>query len=579
MSQGAEDPNPRSSKRLKLNEQKKTRHEYRGGLSVIRFLYHSSILIVPHRPLSEGAKNRVITILQGIKIRNTHGKRDKKLTFHGLTSDMTQEFHVFGEDGDEQFELEYEELPYLDLGMSPDGKPIYLPIEWCVIYSKDNKSNQRLRSLVSHETPRDLNYPENTNLVSETPREQPELNYKELLEKKWQLVLLGGNAPPETFAKFWQSIEIKCGNSSNENIIHISNTKELKETLKTVMEGTQILLCVMEKQDKPFERALKREAHLEKGILTQLCKLEDVEHYCDLYRKHNNYDDLDELAESWYVTNLAQEMIAKTGAYKDKALLPHSACPPRFKWRKPNCVVMYFGCKVINYSFTHLTVMVANISKSDHSTSDYVSRVALGDHMQNLQELFGELLKIYNENKHTDLPDRIIFFREGFVANGIEEMLRKEVDTLKEKLDSLRENVYSLREEPDSPKPAVTVYSPITFIVRDRKSDAHSVNAGDGKANYSIFSDENAICCSDFETLIRNLSYSKRYPKPLPVYYANRAARLAKVYLEGEMNPDQNKMDKIAKTIDRSLYVRGECQDAEQQDRAAEQEEAQQMDE
>ncbi|GLJ39825.1 hypothetical protein SUGI_0814170 [Cryptomeria japonica] len=456
------------------------------------------------------------------------------------------------------FELEYEKLPYLDLGTSADGKPIYLPIEWCVIYGKDNKSNQRLRRLVSHETPPDLNYPEITNLVSETPREQPDLNYNELLKIKWQLVLLGQNDFMATVVEFSESIEIKCGEPIYEIDIEISNAQELKEKLDTVMEGTKILLCLMEKQDKPFERALKREAELEKGILTQLCKLEDVEHYYDLYHKHNNYEDLVELAGSWYVTNLAQEMIAKTGEYKDKPLLPHTAFPPRFKLKKPNCVVMYLGCKVINYSFAHLTVMVANISRSDRSTSDYVARVALGDHMQSLPAPFGELLQKYRDENPTDLPDRIIFFREGFVGNGVEEMLRKEVDALREKLDSLRENVDPLGEEPDSPKP-LTIYSPITFIVRDRKIGARSVNAGDGKAFYSIFSDESAICCSKFETLMRNLSYSRRYPKPLPVYYANRAARLAKVYLEGEMNPDPNKMDKIAKTIDRSLYVREDC--------------------
>ncbi|GLJ39828.1 hypothetical protein SUGI_0814220 [Cryptomeria japonica] len=551
MNQAAENPNHRSNKRIRQNEsapeQRKTRYEYRGGLSVIRFLYHSSILISPHRPLSEGAKNRVTSVLQGMKIRNTHGRRDKKFTFHGLTSDMTRDFVVFVEDGDEKFKLEYEKLPYLDLGMSADGKPIYLPIEWCVIYSKDNKSNQRLRRLVSHETSPDLNYtvlnyPKNTHL-----------------ENKWRLVFLGQNAPMDTLDKFRKSMAAKCGESGNAEIIHITEPAELKVKLPSLESGIIILVCVMEEEDKPFQRAVKREAELEKGMVTQWCKLEDVEHYCDLY--------VTDLHESWYVTDLMQEMIAKTGSpeYKAKAFLPHSAFPHRFKWwnrdSESNCDVMYLGCKVIN-SFPHLTVMVANLSKEDRSTSDYVSRVALGDYMDNLPAIFGELLTKYDTIHDNDLPDKIIFFREGFVGGRIEETLRKEVNDLRKKINSLKN---------------VAIYPPITFIVRDRKSGARSVNGGDGKANYSIFSDESAICCSEFEMLIKNLSYSRRYPKPLPVYYTNRVARLAKVYLEGQKNPNLNK---IAETIDRSLYVRRESlNEGEHQNRAAEQQQAEQMDE
>ncbi|GLJ39826.1 hypothetical protein SUGI_0814180 [Cryptomeria japonica] len=404
-------------------------------------------------------------------------------------------------------------------GMTANRYPIDVPMQQCAVFIKDNESDERLRRLVSGDNLMVYHYLEN-----------------KYLEKKWRLVFLGQNAPMDTLDKFRNHMAAKCGEPSSDEIIYISNEAELGNKLPKVERDRQILLCVMEKkQDNPFYSALKQEAELEKKILTKCCHLKIVEDYSD------------DQEETTIVTQLWLQMIAKLGAYKAKAFFLHSALPPRFG---ENCKVMYLGCNLMN-SDPQITVMVGNIGPSDRSTSQYESRVGRGDYMENLGAIFRELLGKY-EAARKSLPDKIILFREGFIGGQIEETLRNERDALTNEVDGLRE---------DEAK-----YVPITFIVGRKLNGTRSVSVLDGKASYSIFSDGNGLFFSEFETLIRNLSYSRRYPKPLPALYAKRAVELAEVYLEGNEDVGAEKLDEMAKAIDRSLYVIGEREVEEMQE-------------
>ncbi|GLJ39824.1 hypothetical protein SUGI_0814160 [Cryptomeria japonica] len=519
------DPNPRSPKRVRTNdddsrdkaltdqqivlrdfvaEPSKTREDLDGGVPVIDYLksYTDDGTI---------SVNMATRLLQGVTIRKTDGRRYIKFTFHGVSKSNRETLE----------------------DMTANRYPIDVPMQQCAVFIKDNESNERLRRLVSGDNLMEYHYLDNR-----------------YLEKKWRLIFLGLNAPMDTLDKFRNHMAAKCGEPSSDEIIHISNEAELRNKLPKVERDRQILLCVMEKkQDNPFYSALKQEAELEKKILTKCCHLKILEDYSE------------DQEETTIVTQLWLQMVANLGAYKAKAFFLHSALPPRFG---ENCKVMYLGCNLIN-SDPQIAVMAGNIGPSGPSTSQYESRVGRGDYMENLGAIFRELLGKY-EAARKSLPDKIILFREGFIGGQIEETLRKERDALRNEVDDLRKEVDALRNEVDGLREDEAKYVPITFIVGRKLNGTRSVSVRDGKASYSIFSDENGLFYNEFETVIRNLSYSRRYPKPLPAHYAKRAVELAEVYLEGKEDVDADKMDEIAKAIDRSLYVIGEREVEEMQE-------------
>ncbi|GLJ39823.1 hypothetical protein SUGI_0814140 [Cryptomeria japonica] len=412
-------------------------------------------------------------------------------------------------------------------GVTANGEPIEVHREECGVLIKDNESNVRLQRLVSGDNLKEFHY----NLGK----------IQKILKNKWRLVFLGQNTQDtlDTLHKFRDSMAEKWGGCSSDKIISINNEGELNKKLSKVEKDRPILLCVMEKNgDSPFYRALKREAELEKGILTKCCDLKNVQDYV----KHQEYNVI--------IYNLWQEMIARLGAYEKNAYFLHSALPSRFGNK---CKIMYLGCNVIN-SDPQVTVMVGNISSSDCSASQYKSRVASGVDIQKLPDIFSELLKKYKDEVKS-FPERIILFREGFIKGRAQETLLNELNDLRARVDTLAKDEVKCVH--------------ITFIVRHKNGGTISVSVPDRKASYSIFSDENGLCYSEFETLVRNLSYSRRYPEPLPAYYSTRAAKLAQVYLEGKENVGLDKMDEIAKAIDRSLCVIGERKQQQGKDQGA----------
>ncbi|GLJ39822.1 hypothetical protein SUGI_0814090 [Cryptomeria japonica] len=419
-------------------------------------------------------------------------------------------------------ESHVDNLPKLDLGMTANRRLIEVPMQDGIVFIKDNPTNGRLRRLLS---------PENVE------------NKDGCLENKWQLVFLGQNPPTSTLEEFGEKMADKWGKPSSDKIIYISNEAELKNQLSNVVSGTEILLCVMQKvSNNSFYKALKREAELEKEISTKCCNVQSVENYCSQ-------------KEMGLVYSLGLEMIAKTGGYKGKAFLRYGSFPLRFG---DKCKVMYLGYSMFNFD-PQATVMIGNIGEEHSSASDYVSVVAQNGrtsendtaYVHFLPSILDQLLRKYKDNNLGRFPDRIIFFRQGCVIGPMEDTLRKEVDALEKMKDQK---------------------VPITFVVSYKNIGTHSVILSDGSASYrySIFSDENALCYKDFETLIKNLSYSWRYPKPLPAHYTKCAADLAKICLGGKENPGA---DKVSKAIDRSLCVIG----AQQKDGAADQQQSQQM--
>ncbi|KAH9315852.1 hypothetical protein KI387_024479, partial [Taxus chinensis] len=79
----------------------------------------------------------------------------------------------------------------------------------------------------------------------------------------------------------------------------------------------------METKHPALYRALKQTIEVEEKLFAQCCRLQQVDHYCDLY-------DPIVLKRADFVVNLALEMDAKVGADRSRILLLHSPLPERF---------------------------------------------------------------------------------------------------------------------------------------------------------------------------------------------------------------------------------------------------------
>lgn len=383
---------------------------------------------------------------------------------------------------------------------------------------------------------------------------------------RWALISFGGTADQKTnIPKFINQLTQRCeqlGIFLNKNTVispqfepmHVLNNvttleSKLKSIHRAASNNLQLLICVMEKKHRGYGD-FKRIAETSVGVVSQCCL----------------YSNLAKLS-SQFLANLALKINAKVGGCTVALFnsLP-SQLPQLFHLDEP---VIFMGADVthphpLDDSSPSIAAVVGSVNWP--AANKYVSRMRSQTHRQeiihDLAAMAGEILEDFR-GRLSELPKRIIFFRDGVSETQFYKVLEEELQAIKlacsrfpnykppitfavvQKRHHTRlfpnDTIPSTRNQSnDENVPPGTVVD--TVITHPKEFDFYlcshwGVKGTSRPTHYHVLWDENRFTSDEFQKLVYNLCYTfVRCTKPVslvpPAYYAHLAAYRGRLYLE-----------------------------------------------
>ncbi|KAL8157313.1 hypothetical protein AgCh_002130 [Apium graveolens] len=383
---------------------------------------------------------------------------------------------------------------------------------------------------------------------------------------RWALISFGGTADQKTnIPKFINQLTQRCeqlGIFINKNTVispqfepmHVLNNvtileSKLKSIHRAASNNLQLLICVMEKKHRGYGD-FKRIAETSVGVVSQCCL----------------YSNLAKLS-SQFLANLALKINAKVGGCTVALFnsLP-SQMPQIFHLDEP---VIFMGADVthphpLDDSSPSIAAVVGSVNWP--AANKYVSRMRSQTHRQeiihDLAEMTAEILEDFR-CRLSELPKRIIFFRDGVSETQFYKVLEEELQAIKlacsrfpnykppitfavvQKRHHTRlfpnDTIPSTRNQSnDENVPPGTVVD--TVITHPKEFDFYlcshwGVKGTSRPTHYHVLWDENRFTSDEFQKLVYNLCYTfVRCTKPVslvpPAYYAHLAAYRGRLYLE-----------------------------------------------
>ncbi|PIN05276.1 Translation initiation factor 2C (eIF-2C) [Handroanthus impetiginosus] len=384
--------------------------------------------------------------------------------------------------------------------------------------------------------------------------------------ERWAIISFGGTLDQKSsLQKFINQLSQRCAQlgiflSKNTVIsplfepMHVlGNPKLLESKLKKIHKAAfnnlQLLICVMERKHKGYAD-LKRIAETSIGIVSQCCL----------------YSNLGKLS-SQFLANLALKINAKVGGCTVALYNPLPSQIPRiFRQDDP---VIFMGADVTHpHPLDDFSPSVAAVVGSMNwpAANKYVSRMRSQTHrqeiIQDLSTMVGEILDDFNQEL-SQLPTRIIFFRDGVSETQFYKVLQEELQAIREacsrfpgytppitfavvqkrhhtRLFLCDTPYFSESQLLDENVPPGTVVD--TTITHPREFDFYlcshwGVKGTSRPIHYHVLWDENGFTSDEVQKLVYNLCYTfVRCTKPIslvpPAYYAHLAAYRGRLYLD-----------------------------------------------
>lgn len=381
--------------------------------------------------------------------------------------------------------------------------------------------------------------------------------------ERWAVISFGGSIDQKaSISRFIHQLSQKCeqlGIFLNKNTVispifepmHVLGIPKLLESkLKKIQKASfnnlQLLICVMEKKHKGYAD-LKRIAETGIGVLSQCCL----------------YSNLGKLT-SQFLTNIALKINAKIGG-STVALynsLP-SQMPRLFRIEDP---VIFMGADVthphpLDDSSPSIAAVVGSINWPN--ANKYVSRMKSQTHrqeiIQDLSSMVKEILDDFYEAL-SQLPTRIIFFRDGVSETQFKKVLEEELEAIRVSCSQFinynppitflvvqkrhHTRLFPFENKNQNPNeenihPGTVVD---TVITHPKEFDfflcSHwGVKGTSRPIHYHILWDESNFTSDEVQKLVYNLCFTfMRCTKPIslvpPAYYAHLAAYRGRLYLE-----------------------------------------------
>ncbi|KAI3452872.1 hypothetical protein Pfo_009535 [Paulownia fortunei] len=385
--------------------------------------------------------------------------------------------------------------------------------------------------------------------------------------ERWAIISFGGTADQKScMPKFINQLSQRCeqlGIFLHKNTVinplfepmHVlGNAKLLESKLKNIHKAAfsnlQLLICVMERKHKGYAD-LKRIAETSIGVVSQCCL----------------YSNLGKLS-SQFLANMALKINVKVGGCTVALYnsLP-SQMPRLFRQDDP---VIFMGADVTHpHPLDDFSPSVAAVVGSVNwpAANKYVSRMRSQTHrqeiIQDLSAMVGEILDDFYEEL-SELPSRIIFFRDGVSETQFYKVLQEELQAIHQACSKFpgykppitfvvvqkrhHTRLFPCETDPSFPEnqysdenvPPGTVVD--TVITHPREFDFYlcshwGVKGTSRPIHYHVLWDENRFTSDEVQKLVYNLCYTfVRCTKPIslvpPAYYAHLAAYRGRLYLE-----------------------------------------------
>ncbi|KAH6822432.1 Argonaute family protein [Perilla frutescens var. hirtella] len=384
---------------------------------------------------------------------------------------------------------------------------------------------------------------------------------------RWAIISFGGSTDQKSsIPRFMNQLSQRCeqlGIFLHKNTVisplfepmHVlANAKLLESKLKKIHKAAfnnlQLLICVMEKKHKGYGD-LKRIAETSIGVMSQCCL----------------YSNLGKLS-SQFLANIALKINAKIGGCTVALYnsLP-SQMPRLFKQDHP---VIFMGADVthphpLDDSSPSVAAVVGSVNWP--AANKYVSRMRSQTHrqeiIQDLCSMAGEILDDFYEEL-SELPSRIIFFRDGVSETQFNKVLQEELEAIRlscSKFPGYKPPItfvvvqkrHHTRLFPYDTDPSLPENQPNdenvrpgtvvdTVITHPREFDFYlcshwGVKGTSRPIHYHVLWDESKFTSDEIQKLVYHLCYTfVRCTKPIslvpPAYYAHLAAYRGRLYLE-----------------------------------------------
>ena len=385
--------------------------------------------------------------------------------------------------------------------------------------------------------------------------------------ERWALISFGGTPDQKSnIPRFIIQLSQRCeqlGILLNKNTIMspqfepiqvLNNVSLLESKLKkihrTALNNLQLLMCIMERKHKGYAD-LKRIAETSIGVVSQCCL----------------YQNLGKMS-SQFLANLALKINAKVGGCTVALYDSLSSQIPRLL--RPDEPVIFMGADVTHpHPLDDFSPSIAAVVGSMNwpSANKYVSRMRSQTHrqeiIQDLGAMVGEILDDFYQQV-SQLPKRIIFFRDGVSETQFYKVLQEELQAIRvacSRFPSYRPPItfavvqkrHHTRLFPNESNPSSignqfsddnippgTVVDAV--ITHPREFDFYlcshwGVKGTSRPTHYHVLWDDNHFTSDELQKLVYNLCYTfVRCTKPVslvpPAYYAHLAAYRGRLYLE-----------------------------------------------
>ncbi|PIN03702.1 Translation initiation factor 2C (eIF-2C) [Handroanthus impetiginosus] len=378
--------------------------------------------------------------------------------------------------------------------------------------------------------------------------------------ERWAIISFGGTPDQKSIIpRFINQLSQKCeklGIFLHKNTVvspqfepmHVlGNAKILESKLKKIhaaaLNNLQLLMCVMERKHKGYAD-LKRIAETSIGVVSQCCL----------------YSNLGKLS-SQFLANVALKINAKVGGC---TVALYNSLPSQIpRLFRPDNPVIFMGADVTHpHPLDDFSPSVAAVVGSINwpAANKYISRMRSQTHrqeiIQDLTAMVGEILDDFYEEL-SELPGRIIFFRDGVSETQFYKVLQEELRAIHQacsRFPSYKPPItfvvvqkrHHTRLFPcdsdqfsDENVPPGTVVD--TVITHPREFDFYlcshwGVKGTSRPIHYHVLWDENQFTSDEMQKLVYNLCYTfVRCTKPIslvpPAYYAHLAAYRGSLYL------------------------------------------------
>lgn len=382
--------------------------------------------------------------------------------------------------------------------------------------------------------------------------------------ERWAIISFGGSTDQKSgVPRFINQLCQRCeqlGIFLNKNTVisplfepmHLlANAKMLETKIKKIHKAAfnnlQLLICVMERKHKGYAD-LKRITETGIGVLSQCCL------YSNLGKP-----------SSQFLANIALKINAKVGGCT-VALYNSLPCqmPRLFKHDDP---VIFMGADVTHpHPLDDCSPSIAAVVGSINwpAANKYTSRMRSQTHRQEIiQDLSSMVKEILDEffEELSQLPKRIIFFRDGVSETQFKKVLHDEVEAIRvacskfpdyeppitfmvvQKRHHTRlfpcEAADPSQSNDENVHPGTVVD---TVITHPREFDFYlcshwGVKGTSRPIHYHVLWDESGFSSDEVQKLVYNLCYTfVRCTKPIslvpPAYYAHLAAYRGRLYLE-----------------------------------------------